>query len=91
MNRKQRRALNKLTSKDNSKELADKITQFGNLPDMCLTCEKPFDKKNKKMVRTWSVVVRTEDTVRLYCPECWDMANKIISDFKKEIENNASE
>ena len=34
------------------------------------------------MVMTWSVVIK-EETVRLYCPECWDRANKLI----KEIED----
>ncbi len=87
MNRKQRRALDKQLGKDSTKELSDRVTQFQSLPEMCLTCEKPFDKKNKKMVKTWSVVVRDENTVRLYCPECWTMAHKIISDFKKERGN----
>tara|TARA_B100000902_G_C26545610_1_gene544633 strand:+ start:268 stop:540 length:273 start_codon:yes stop_codon:yes gene_type:complete len=87
MNRKQRRALSKITNKDSSKQLSDKVTQFGNLPDKCLTCEKPFDKKNKKMVKTWSVVVKDEETVRLYCPECWKMANQVINEWRKEIEN----
>ena len=41
------------------------------------------------MAKSWSVVVRDEETVRLYCPECWKMANNIIKDFKEEIEKNA--
>ena len=89
MNRKQRRALDKHTGKSRSKKLSSKVTQFQNLPDMCLTCEKPFDKKSKQMAKAWSVVVRDEETVRLYCPECWKMANNIIKDFKEEIEKNA--
>ncbi len=87
MNRKQRRALDKQLGKDSTKELSDKVTQFQSLPDMCLACEKPFDKKNKKMVKTWNVVVRDEDTVRLYCPDCWTMAHKLINEFKKERGN----
>ncbi len=89
MNRKQRRALDKQTGKDNSQELSSKVTQFQNLPDMCLMCEKSFDKKSKQMAKTWSVVVRDENTVRLYCPDCWSQANKIINEFREEIENNA--
>ena len=89
MNRKQRRAVSRQVGKDNSEELSVKVAQFQNLPDMCLMCEKPFDKKSKQMAQTWNVVVRDEDTVRLYCPECWDTANNIINDFKQEIENNA--
>ena len=86
MNRKQRRAIEKKVGKDNSQKLADKIFQFDKLPDECLACLKPFDKKNKEMAMTWSVVIRDKDTVRLYCPECWDTAQKIIEQYKKEKE-----
>jgi len=87
MNRKQRRAIEKKVGKENSQKLAEKIFQFDKLPDECLTCQKPFDKKSKKMARTWSVVVKEQDTVRLYCPECWKMALDIIDKFKKEIKD----
>jgi hypothetical protein len=87
MNRKQRRALNKHVQKDSAQELSKRVTQFQSLPDQCLTCEKPFDKKSKKMVKTWNVVVRDENTVRLYCPDCWKLANNIINDWRQEIEN----
>jgi hypothetical protein len=90
MNRKKRRAMDKKMGKENSQKLAEKIFQFDQLPDECLACLKPFDKKNKEMVMTWSVVVRDEDTVRLYCPECWDMAHHVIEEFKKEIMNDDS-
>tara|TARA_A100001015_G_scaffold3103_1_gene4172 strand:+ start:5073 stop:5348 length:276 start_codon:yes stop_codon:yes gene_type:complete len=89
MNRKQRRALKKAAGEAQSQKLSKKVSQFQKLPDMCLTCEKPFDKKSKQMVRTWNVVVRDEETVRLYCPECWQMANNIIKDFRQEIEKDA--
>jgi hypothetical protein len=73
--------------KDVEKEMATKIALFGKLPDKCLTCEEPFDKTNKDMVMTWSVVVREkEDKVRLYCPICWTQATKIINDFKEHLE-----
>ena len=87
MNREQRRTAVKQAKKDNNEELADKIALFGKLPDYCLTCEKPFDKENKEMVMSWSVVVHgAEEIVRLYCPECWDKAVKITEDFRKRIE-----
>ena len=88
MNRKQRRAVEKKVGKENSEKLADKIFQFDKLPDMCLACTKPFDKKSKEMAMTWNVVVPDQDTVRLYCPDCWDMARKIAEEYKKEKENN---
>ena len=88
MNRKQRRALAKQTSKQKSQEMTEKITQFENLPDECLACFKPFDKKDKQMAMTWNVVVREKtNTVRLYCPDCWSLATNAIETMKKEIEN----
>jgi hypothetical protein len=44
MNRKQRRAMEKKMGKEATEKLSQKIFQFEQLPDMCLTCEKPFDK-----------------------------------------------
>jgi hypothetical protein len=70
MNRARRRAQKKKMSKDEQK-ISDKIFQFNNLPEKCNTCEKPFDKRNKEMVQSWSVVVRNErGKVSLFCPEC---------------------
>jgi|TARA_R100001163_G_C5039226_1_gene177724 hypothetical protein len=88
MNRKQRRAIQKKVGKDNSQKLAEKIFQFDLLPDKCLTCLEPFDKKSKEMARTWSVVVKDEKTVRLYCPTCWGTAKDVIKDFKERIKND---
>ena len=84
MNRKQRRAMEKKVGKENSQKLAEKISQFDQLPDECSACSKPYDKKDKEMAKTWSVVVQDKDTVRLYCPECWEMAHRIIEEYKKE-------
>ena len=87
MNRKQRRAAAKEAKNDGQEDLSEKIVLFGKLGDACLVCEKPFDKKNKEMVMSWSVVVRKEEgVVRLYCPECWEKAKKII----KEVENGTT-
>ena len=88
MNRKQRRELEKKVGKDNSQKLADKIFQFDKLPEQCLACTKPFDKTSKEMTMTWSVVVQDKDTVRLYCPDCWDTAVKIIKDLKEGVLND---
>ena len=72
--------------KDAKKEFAKKVGLFTKLENHCLVCQKDFDKKNKEMVMSWSVVVK-EDKVRLYCPECWDRANKIIQEIKDGYEN----
>ena len=72
--------------KNAKKELKKKIGLFNRLPDHCLVCQKAFDKKDKKMVMSWSVVVK-EDKVRLYCPECWDRAKKLIEEIKDGCTN----
>jgi hypothetical protein len=91
MNRKQRREAARNTKSAANEELESKMALFGELSDECLTCEKPFDKKDKEMAMTWNVIVHDEDTVRLYCPECWDKAIKITEDFKRRLEEKFGE
>ena len=70
------------------KELKKKMGLFNKLPPECLVCQKAFNKKDKEMVMTWSVVVRNDiNEVRLYCPQCWDFAHTLI----KEYENGSSD
>ena len=88
MNRKQRRELKKQAGKEAAEKTSQKIFQFDQLPDECLACLRPFDKKSKEMAKTWNVVVPDPDTVRLYCPECWAMARKIAAEYKKEKESD---
>ena len=86
MNREQRRAAAKQAKKDGKGELEEKVALFGKLADECLTCQKPFDKKNKDMVMSWHVVVRKqEEKVNLYCPECWGKAMEITEDFFRRV------
>ena len=92
MNRKQRRAAAKNAKKEGDEELSEKIGLFNKLPDECLVCLAPFDKKNKEMVKSWSVIVREEQKkVRLYCPDCWGNAAAIRKDFKDRIEERNNE
>jgi predicted RNA-binding Zn-ribbon protein involved in translation (DUF1610 family) len=87
MNREQRRAAAKQAKTQGNGEMESKIDLFGKLPDECLTCQKPFNKKDKEMVMSWNVVVHgEEEVVRLYCPDCWSMAKKITEDFAKHLE-----
>ena len=84
MNREQRRAAAK--NKDMS-QIDDQMALFNKIPDACLTCEAPYDKKDKEMAMTWSVVIHgEEEEVRLYCPDCWQKAKKITEDFAKHLE-----
>jgi len=86
MNREQRRAAAKQMKKDGTEEVAEKVALFGKLEDECLVCAKPFDKKNKEMVMSWSVVVREkEEKVNLYCPECWNGAMELLNEIKNDL------
>tara|TARA_R110002124_G_C8600764_1_gene484300 strand:+ start:196 stop:477 length:282 start_codon:yes stop_codon:yes gene_type:complete len=86
MNREQRRAMAKREKKGGNDEMAEKVALFGKLGEECLVCEKPFDKKDKEMVMSWSVVVREkEEKVNLYCPECWNGALETLKRAKEEI------
>jgi Zn finger protein HypA/HybF involved in hydrogenase expression len=82
--RKLKRKNEKKAKKLAEQELATKVALFGKLPDKCLTCDTTFDKMNREQVMSWNVVVK-EELVRLYCPECWDKATKIIKDFKEHL------
>ena len=72
---------------EGNEELSSKIALFGKTPDECLTCEKPFDKKDREQVMTWNVVVREqEEKVNLYCPSCWQKAVSLIKEMEERIE-----
>ena len=74
MNRAQRRKAMK-GKKKKQKDIGGMMDMFDKIPDRCSACDKPYDKTDKQMVMTWSVVVRNnEQKVNLYCPECWSMA-----------------
>ena len=67
--------------KQAERDLQQKVGMFDKLPDACDACKETFDKKDKSMVQSWNVVVREEQgVVRLYCPECWSMATKLIEE-----------
>jgi len=67
------------------KDMSEKIGLFNKIPESCDACDEPFDKKNRDMVMSWNVVVKSEqEVVRLYCPECWQKAKEIIKEFSKK-------
>lgn len=85
LERKLRRKKAHKAKKNAEKELATKVALFGHLPKKCLTCEAPFDKLNREQVMSWNVVVRQqEEKVHLYCPECWDNAQKIVKKYTED-------
>tara|TARA_Y100000114_G_C11752012_1_gene324829 strand:- start:451 stop:720 length:270 start_codon:yes stop_codon:yes gene_type:complete len=84
MNRAQRRARNRKIKKSKRKktELEQKLGLFDLMPEECMVCMEPFDRKNKEQVKTWNVVVREKESiVRVYCPTCWNKAKQIIDEI----------
>lgn len=87
MNRAQRRKLGIKKKPD----LEKKVGLFDKLPKQCTNCDKPYDKTNKEMAKTWTVVVREkQNKVNLYCPKCWSDAQKMITELKEKINENKS-
>ena len=71
--------------KNKEKDLKQKLNMFDRLPDQCLTCNSPFDRKNREQVQSWFVVVKNaENKVNLYCPGCWEKATKLVEEFYGE-------
>ena len=86
-----KRKLKREAQKNSKKDFSKKVGLFNKIPDLCLTCNKEFDKKNKEMVMSWNVVVnRQKEEVRLYCPECWNKAKKLVEDIKDGYPNAKS-
>ena len=84
MNRKQRRAATKVEKKHGNQDLADKMNIYTKLPEFCLMCETEFDKQDRKMLSEWNVVVREQEgVVRLYCPDCWEAAQRVVEKYEK--------
>jgi len=76
----------KKSNKQVQKDLKQKMGLFDQLPEECLACDEPFDRKNREQVMSWNVVVkRNPDVVRLYCPACWQKAVSVVEDFDKMI------
>ena len=82
------RKLKRKQKKRAEKELKRRLSVFGKMGGTCNACEKPFDNKSREHVNTWNVVVREEKSVvRLYCPDCWSMAKKIVEQMENTNDN----
>ena len=81
-----RKIKNKKSHKQVQKDLKQKMGLFDQLPDECVACQEPFDRKNREQVMAWNVVVKRDpDVVRLYCPDCWQKAIAVVEDFDKML------
>ena len=84
MNRKQRRAMSKHMGVETQQKMATQAAQFEKMPELCGICQKEFDRKNKEMVESWSVVVKQE-VVRLFCPDCMNTAKEVLDGRNQNI------
>jgi|TARA_Y100000034_G_C6872351_1_gene398455 hypothetical protein len=66
--------------KEAEKKLSSRLMMFDKIPEKCLACEEIFDKKSKDMAMSWHVTVR-EESVRLFCPNCWQKARDVINEY----------
>jgi hypothetical protein len=79
-----KRKMSRNKAKQAKKDLKQKMGMFDKLQDECLVCEAPFDKKSKEHVQTWFITIREkQNTVNLYCPECWGTAQRVIENYGK--------
>ncbi len=85
MNRKQKRAMKKQIGAEAQEKMSRQVAQFGKLPESCTACEKEFDKKDKDMVKSWSVVVKQE-IVRLFCPDCIKKTQEIVNERRSSFD-----
>ena len=86
--RKMRRKRAQKMSKQFTKALKKQLNMMGTMPDECLACKKPFDRKSKEHAETWKVVVRKESQqTNLYCPTCWEEAMKMIKEMEDQNDN----
>jgi hypothetical protein len=81
MNRKSRRDLEKKMGKDAIGDLTEKIFQFNRLPESCSACQKEFDKKDRKMLQSWKIVIRQE-SIRLFCPKCIKKTQEALDEHR---------
>ena len=83
--RKIRRRKEKEAKKRLAKEVKQTMSLCEKLGEEWLACLVPFDRTNREMVSTWSVVVRQdEEKVNLYCPTCWSAAKEYVKEINRE-------
>ena len=86
LKRKIKRKQAKKKLKESNEKMTETLGLFGMLPDHCLACKVPYNRKSKEAALRWRVSVNAEEeTVKLYCPQCWAMAQQIAEDMSKEL------
>ncbi len=90
MNRASRRAMKKQVGAKAQEKMATQVAQFGKLPEACSACQKGFDKKDKDMVQSWSVLVKQE-VVRLFCPDCIEKTKEVLDGCEPSLNHSVEE
>ena len=82
------RKIRRQQEKKAKKELKKVASLYLDLPEACLTCNKPFDKTSKEHANTWNIVVRKkEGKTNLYCPGCWANAQKMLAEIQEDLKS----
>tara|TARA_R110002020_G_scaffold78629_1_gene197609 strand:+ start:110 stop:367 length:258 start_codon:yes stop_codon:yes gene_type:complete len=77
-----KKKLRKKKQKEAEEKMSETLGLFGKLPDHCLACKLPYNKKSKKAALHWRVTVDSkEEVVKLYCPQCWAIAQQMIEEL----------
>tara|TARA_B100000212_G_C27315219_1_gene507607 strand:+ start:388 stop:669 length:282 start_codon:yes stop_codon:yes gene_type:complete len=68
----------KAVAQQMQQKLKNQMNMFDRLPSHCSSCSEKFP-KTREAHMTWRVVVRNkEQSVRLFCPACQEMARKLV-------------
>jgi len=78
--------MKKHMGQDTQEKMSDQLALFEKLPDSCDTCQKEFDKKDKDMILSWTVLVKQE-IVRLFCPTCIEKVKEVFSERGENIDS----
>lgn len=86
------RKFKRTKKKQSERDIKQKINMFDRMPDYCVVCQKPFDKKDREQVKTWIVVERAKKkSVNLYCPQCWSEGTVIASQMIDAYDSKKSQ
>ncbi len=77
LKRAAKRKKDKAAAQESQNKIKKQLSMFDKLPDKCSACQVNFP-KTREAHMTWQVVVRSEHTVRLFCPECQQKAKDLV-------------
>ena len=70
----------KKLAQERDQKLRNQMNMFDQLPENCSVCKSDFP-KTREAHMTWRVTVRNEEQlVRLFCPDCQELASKVAEE-----------